>query len=119
MKKKILICDDDKDIADVTSIILEESGFEVKTLYTCDAIFESIEIFTPDLILMDLRIPKKGGEATTRELKATEKTKDIPILIFSANHKALKIAEDIGADGFIGKPFDIDILVNIIKHHIK
>lgn len=119
MSKKILICDDDKDIADVTSIILKESGFEVKSLYSCDTIFESIESFFPDLILMDLRIPKKGGEAITKELKANDKTKDIPVLIFSANHKAVKIAEDVGADGFIGKPFDIDILVSIIKHHVR
>lgn len=119
MSKKILVCDDDKDIADVTSIILKEDGFTVKTLSTCDTIFEDIEDFMPDLILMDLRIPKKGGEATTRELKANEKTKDIPVLIFSANHKAVKIAEEVGADGFIGKPFDIDVMINIIKHHIE
>lgn len=118
MDKRILICDDDKDIADVTSIILSEEGFKVKTLYTCDTIFEEIERFLPDLILMDLRIPKKGGEATTRELKANDKTKNIPVLIFSANHKAVKIADDVGADGFIGKPFDIDVLVNIVKHHL-
>ena len=118
-EKKILICDDDKDIADVTSIILEESGFKVKTLYSCETIFETIEIFTPDLILMDLRIPKKGGEAITRELKANDKTKNIPVLIFSANHKAVQIAENVGADGFIGKPFDIDVLVSIIKHHLR
>lgn len=119
MNKKVLICDDDEDISEVTKIILTESGYDVKNVFNCDNILNDVEDFSPDVVLMDLRIPKKGGEYATKLLKSNENTKDIPVLIFSANHQAVKIAEDVGADGFVSKPFDIDILITIIEDHIK
>ncbi len=119
MNKKVLICDDDKDISEVTKIILSESGYEVKNVYNCDNIVNDVEEFLPDVVLMDLRVPKKGGEYATKLLKSNEKTKLIPVLIFSANHQAVKIAEEVGADGFVSKPFDIDILTALIEHHIN
>ena len=119
INKKVLICDDYKDISEVTKIILSESGYEVKNVYNCDNIVNDVEEFLPDVVLMDLRVPKKGGEYATKLLKSNEKTKLIPVLIFSANHQAVKIAEEVGADGFVSKPFDIDILTALIEHHIN
>lgn len=119
MGKKILICDDDRDIVEVTSLILKDDGYEVKAVYSSDNILEEVKEYAPDLILMDLRVPKKGGEEATRELKLDDKTKTIPVLVFSANHEAVKISKEIGADGFVSKPYDIDIFLEIIKHSIK
>lgn len=119
MGKKILICDDDRDIVEVTSLILRDDGYEVKAVYSSDNIVEEVKDYEPNLILMDLRVPKKGGEEATRELKGDKKTEKIPVLIFSANHEAVKISKEIGADGFVSKPYDIDIFLEIIKHSIK
>ncbi|HLT23499.1 MAG TPA: response regulator [Ignavibacteria bacterium] len=119
MGKKILICDDDRDIVEVTSLILRDDGYEVKAVYTSDNILEEVKEYTPDLVLMDLRVPRKGGEEATKEIKQDKKTREIPILVFSANHEAVKISKEIGADGFVSKPYDIDIFLEIIKHSIK
>jgi CheY-like chemotaxis protein len=119
MGNKILICDDDRDIVEVTSLILKDDGYEIKAVFSSDNIVQEVKDFCPDLILMDLRVPKKGGEEATKELKDDKQTKDIPVLIFSANHEAVKISKEIGADGFVSKPYDIDIFLEIIKHSIK
>jgi DNA-binding response OmpR family regulator len=117
--RKILICDDDKDITEVTTVILEQEGFQVNYIHSCDRIFEIIAEYKPDLILMDLRIPKIGGEEITKEIKGNKKTKKIPVLVFSANHRAEKIADEIGADGFVNKPYDIDDLITKVKSSLR
>jgi DNA-binding response OmpR family regulator len=106
MKKTILICDDDLDILEVTKIILQKD-YQVHTLPHCNDIFKHINEIDPDLILMDLWIPDMGGEAVTRLLKNSDKTKEVPVVIFSANNDIEKVAVDAGADGYLKKPFDI------------
>ncbi|MDQ3191940.1 MAG: response regulator [Bacteroidota bacterium] len=117
MKKCILICDDDIDILEVTKIVLQKN-FKVETLTHCNDIFQNYEKFSPDLILMDLWIPDMGGEAVTRLLKSSDKTKKIPVIIFSANNDIEKVAFNAGADGFLRKPFDIKTLNQTISNFI-
>ncbi len=118
MKKCILICDDDIDILEVTKIILQQD-YHVETMAHCNEIFRNFEKYAPDLILMDLWIPDMGGEAVTRLLKSSEKTKNIPVIIFSANNDIENVAKDAGADGYLKKPFDIVTLNETIKKHLK
>jgi two-component system, OmpR family, alkaline phosphatase synthesis response regulator PhoP len=118
MKKCILICDDDVDILEVTKIILQQE-YQVETMTHCNEIFQNYEKYSPDLILMDLWIPDMGGEAVTRLLKSSEKTKEIPVVIFSANNDIENVAKDAGADGYLKKPFDINTLHDTIKKHLK
>ncbi|HET6242979.1 MAG: response regulator [Bacteroidetes bacterium] len=114
MKKCILICDDDIDILEVTKIVLQKS-FKVETLTHCNDIFKNYEKYKPDLILMDLWIPDMGGEAITRLLKSSSKTKKTPVIIFSANNDIEKVSFNAGADGFLRKPFDIKTLNQAIN----
>jgi DNA-binding response OmpR family regulator len=118
MKKRILICDDDIDILEVTKIILQQD-YQVETMAHCNDIFKYFELYAPDLILMDLWIPDLGGEAVTRLLKNSNKTQKIPVIIFSANNDIENVAKDAGADGYLRKPFDIVTLNNTIKTHLK
>jgi DNA-binding response OmpR family regulator len=117
MKKCILICDDDIDILEVTKIILQQD-YQVETMTHCNEIFQNYDKFTPDLILMDLWIPDMGGEAVTRLLKSSEKTKSVPVVIFSANNDIENVAKDAGADGYLKKPFDINTLNETIKRYL-
>jgi len=117
MKKNVMICDDDQDILEVTSLILQEKGYQVKTYTDCNHIFNKVEETKPDIILMDLWIPDLGGANVTMLLKNSEKTKNIPIVIFSANNDIEKVALDAGADGFLKKPFDINALEKVIEVH--
>jgi DNA-binding response OmpR family regulator len=118
MKRKILICDDDLDILEVTKIILQKE-YEVQTMPHCNDIFKHVGDFNPDLILMDLWIPDMGGEAVTRLLKSSESTKKVPVVIFSANNDIEKVASDAGADGYLRKPFDISTLSKTIGSFIQ
>jgi DNA-binding response OmpR family regulator len=117
-KKRILLCDDDDGILEVTQIVLEEQGYEVIAWSQCDDI-EAIAAQHPDLILLDLWIPELGGEEIARRLKADSRTKAIPIIIVSANKDTEKVAKQSGAEDFICKPFDIDYLETKVASYLS
>lgn len=118
MIKRVLICDDDPDILEVTKLILRSKGFEVETRCNCDDIITLVELIKPDIILMDHKIPELGGIKLTGILKQHNIYGKIPVLIFSANSDIEKIVITAGADGFLRKPFDIDVLENTLNHYI-
>ena len=84
MKKCVLIYDDDAEILFLCEKILEKQ-YRVKSLLKCQYIIEDITRIQPDIILMDLWIPSIGGEKAIEIVKQNERSKQTPILIFSAN----------------------------------
>jgi CheY-like chemotaxis protein len=118
MNECVLICDDDIDILEVTKIILQMKGYRVETLSNSDELFKKIEQIKPDIILMDLWIPEIGGEKAIMKLKENKQTQDIPVIIFSANNDISVIAEKVGAQGYLCKPFEIKDLEEIIEKNI-
>jgi DNA-binding response OmpR family regulator len=115
-KSKILVCDDDQGILDIVSIILESNDYQVKTLNNGKSIEKKISDYKPDLILLDLWMPGADGKEVTKILKRQELTKNIPIIIVSALNETEKISKEIGADGFLAKPFDMnDLLLTVEK----
>ncbi len=117
-QKHVLICEDDTGILDVTSIVLEAKGYKVTALAESTDIMSIIKKECPDIILLDLWIAGKQGDEITRELKASADTKQIPIIIFSANKDTETIAKRAGADDFLTKPFDIDELEGMVDKYI-
>jgi DNA-binding response OmpR family regulator len=115
--KTVLICDDDEGIIEVTTIILEEKGYNVISMTSCETLFEKIDKFNPRVILLDLWMPDATGDEITRQLKADDKTKQIPIIIVSANKDTEKVAKESGADDFLCKPFDINELEDIVQKY--
>ena len=109
-KKKILVADDDEDILDVISIILEGEGYNVTTISRGEEVLEIKEDF-PDLFLLDISMAGIDGRDICRYLKNQSSTKHIPVILFSANKEIEKIAFEVRADDFICKPFDIDVLL--------
>lgn len=118
MKKNILIYDDDQEILLLCKAILSKYDFVVETLSTCKNILTDIQKFNPDLILMDLWIPQIGGEKAIEIIKQNETTKQLPVLIFSANADIKEISEKVNADGYIEKPFSISTFIETIKKHL-
>jgi len=114
-KKKILIADDETGIRltlgrtlDKDYVVLEATNGE-----------EAVEIAKgqkPDLILMDLIMPKMDGYAACSQIKADQATKGIPVVILTAVGHELnkKFATEMGADGYITKPFNIQELIDLI-----
>ncbi len=118
MQKCILIYDDDKEILFLCSLILQKQNYKIETLSECDNIIEDIKIIRPDLILMDLWIPKMGGEEAIKQLRNNSLSKNIPVLLFSANDEIEKISKSSSANGYVQKPFDIHTFKNEIKKWI-
>ncbi|MFN0291542.1 response regulator [Pedobacter helvus] len=110
MTKKVFIFDDNRDILELCTLILEGAGYETKTSCTSNDIVSQISTFEPDLILMDNWLPDVGGIEATQELKKHPKYKNIPVVYFSANNDIKTLAETAGAESFLSKPFDIEEL---------
>jgi DNA-binding response OmpR family regulator len=116
MCKRILVLDDDLAILSAIRDVLEFSGYEVNTLPRGDHIFENIEQYHPDLILLDVMLADMDGREICQTIKQDEKTGDIPVILISATHNlgdCLQLKN--GPNDFLTKPFDINSLLNKIE----
>lgn len=116
--KKVFVFDDNSDILDLCTIILEDAGYDIKTSSTSNDIIGQVMAYTPDIIFMDNWLPDVGGIDATRALKAHALLKNIPVIYFSANNDVKSLADQAGADGYLSKPFDIEELEKIIIKHL-
>ncbi|WCT10712.1 response regulator [Mucilaginibacter jinjuensis] len=116
MSKKIMIFDDDEDIQSICTFVLEEEAWVVKTFSDCSDIIARIHTYKPDVILMDNWIPDEGGVIATRQIKADPILKTIPVIYFSANSDIEQLAATAGADLYLPKPFDIDVLKQTVAN---
>ena len=116
LKKRILVIDDDEDILNILKIILEDEGYEVIPLNT-GASAEEIHLMHPDLILLDVRIKgfHKTGDEICNEIKACNSTKDIPVILVSAEFNVSQLAQESGADGYLRKPFNVRELIDQVN----
>jgi two-component system alkaline phosphatase synthesis response regulator PhoP len=117
-QKKVFIFDDNTDILELCTFILEDAGYEIKTSSTSNNIIDQVSAYIPDIIFMDNWLPDIGGIEATRELKCHATLKNIPVIYFSANNDVMLLADQAGADGYLSKPFDIQELENIILKHL-
>jgi DNA-binding response OmpR family regulator len=107
--KTILIADDDKAIVDSIGAILDLSGYEVLKVPDGTSVIDAVKAL-PDLILLDIQMPGHNGQTVCRQLKRQASTKDIPVIIVSASMDIRDKAREAGADDYLEKPFDMDIL---------
>ena len=114
--KRILAVDDEPDILEFLQIILQEEGYEVLTSPKSDYLEQLPNGELPDLILLDVLLSGKDGREIVKYLKSQEETRHIPILMFSAHPSAEETSRQAGADDFLEKPFDIDVLLAKITH---
>jgi DNA-binding NtrC family response regulator len=119
MQKCILIYDDDLEILTVCKVILDKENYHVETISNCENIIHDISIVKPDIILMDLWIPKIGGENAIKLMHQNEETKHIPVILFSASDEIEKVSKRINATGYLKKPFDILELKETIESRLS
>lgn len=118
MNKKVFIFDDNEDILDLCTLILEDAGYEIKTSATSNDIVSQVSAYMPDLIFMDNWLPDIGGIEATQQLKKNAELKHIPVIYFSANNDVKTLSEKAGADNYLSKPFDIHALEEIVHSYI-
>ena len=113
-KQKILIVDDDENIAELISLYLTKECFETKIVYDGESALSSVDSFMPDLILLDLMLPGIDGYQVCREIRQRLQT---PVIILSAKGEVFDkvLALELVADDYIEKPFDTKELVARVK----
>ncbi|MBE8723065.1 response regulator [Sphingobacterium pedocola] len=112
--KTVLIFDDDVNILEVCSIVLEACGYRVAVSETSHDIIEKVTEIRPDVILMDNWIPDIGGVKATQLLKQHPDFNHLPVIYVSANNDIHLLAETAGADTYLAKPFDLADLENSV-----
>ena len=112
-----MVVDDESDITNLLKLILEAEGYEVVTAESGEKALGLAEIETPDLVLLDLMMPGKSGLETCRCFKARPRTRNTPVIIFSALGREVdkKLTAEAGASAHITKPFDNIGLVTEVK----
>jgi DNA-binding response OmpR family regulator len=118
-KKKLLVIDDEQDILEFLKVILEDEGYFVDTTDKDDYLEKLRSDTLPDLILLDMLLSGKDGRDIVKDIKMQEKTKHIPVIMFSAHPHAREITRQAGADDFVAKPFEIDLLLNTIAQYLN
>ena len=119
--KKILIVDDEQDIVESLKFVLEASDY---TCYTADNGEDGLRLakeIVPDLMILDVMMPKINGYKISRLLKYDAKYKNIPILMVTARSQEEDklIGEETGADEYITKPFELDEVVKKVEEYLK
>lgn len=117
--KKVLIFDDNQDILEMCTIILQAKGFVTATELNCKNLLEKVQTYSPDLILMDFWIQGMNGAEAIQLLKRTASTLHIPVILFSANNNIEIVAKEARADFFLKKPFNISELIDLISTAIE
>lgn len=108
----ILVVDDDPAILDTVSDILTFEGYPVETAANGAEALRAIEHARPRLVLLDMRMPVLDGWGFARTLR--ERGIRLPIVVMTAAQDARRWAQEIGADGYIAKPFDLIDLLNAV-----
>lgn len=116
--KKILIVDDDDDILEALSIIIESGGYEVLMAKRGDEAIEKTFSYLPDLIILDLFLPGIDGKEIAKIIKNNKKTKTTPIILISAHATVKKAAKELIVDDFLPKPFTGASVLTKIKNLI-
>ncbi len=119
--QKILLVEDEKNIILGVKTCLEVANYDVLVVEDGEKAMETVISEKPDLILLDLMLPKLDGFAVCRELKTKEGTKNIPIVVLTAKveEESRKRAMEAGADSYMTKPFRPEELWQEIKKFIK
>lgn len=113
-KQKILIVDDDENIAELISLYLTKECFETKIVYDGESALMALPEFKPNLILLDLMLPGIDGYQVCREIR---KTNNVPIIMLSAKGETFDkvLGLELGADDYMIKPFETKELVARVK----
>jgi CheY-like chemotaxis protein len=117
MSKHILVIDDDESILEVVQIVLEGEGYQVQTSLNGDCL-QHLELDRPDLILLDILLSGEDGRELCSQLKSNPATSAIPVIMLSAHSQAHKMQGANGADAFLEKPFDVDVLISMVQRYL-
>lgn len=117
MRKKILIADDEPNILISLEFLMQREGFDVVVATDGEAALQALAAHTPDLILLDVMLPKKDGFEVCRQIRANSEWQALKIVMLTAKGRDTEVAKGIalGADAYVTKPFSTRELVAQVK----
>ncbi|NOZ58899.1 MAG: response regulator [Euryarchaeota archaeon] len=119
---RILVVDDNEEIAHLVSIILGREGYDVEIALSGDECIEKLNSFRPDLILMDYFMPGDDGVVVSKHIKEDLRFRSTPIILFtimSLQEGLQEAVEEAGAVDYIQKPFDIESMLHKIRRALS
>lgn len=117
--KKVLVVDDDLDIAEIIQIILEEAEYKSEIVTEAEKTYQRVKKYKPDLILLDILLADTDGRIICRKLKNQKSTKNIPVIILSAHSGVANTVKEYGADDFLEKPFFMEDFLKKVRAYIQ
>jgi two-component system phosphate regulon response regulator PhoB len=116
-RKRILIIEDERDLTDVLTYNLQREGYDTILAHDGQEGLRKAQTLLPDLILLDLMLPGLSGQDVLRELRSSDRTREIPVIILTAKAEETDqvVGFSLGADDYVTKPFSLKVLQQRIK----
>ncbi|HVA22963.1 MAG TPA: response regulator [Chloroflexota bacterium] len=111
----VLVVDDDRAIVGTVQAVLVDEGYDVTTAADGREALAELQREMPSLVLLDMRMPVMDGWRFAQEVK--QQGLRVPIVVMTAAQDARRWASEIGANGYVSKPFDIDQLLDVVATH--
>ena len=117
MAKRILLVDDERDLVFYTKLFLEEKGYEILEAYDGRQALDVLEEETPDMVVLDVAMPRLSGWDVLRMMQDDDRMKDIPVLMLTARAEDADKAKGwtLGVTWYQTKPFELDELALVIE----
>jgi DNA-binding response OmpR family regulator len=112
--RRVLVVEDEELVADLVSDALDVEGHETRCVNGETALEVALD-FQPEVVLLDLMMPRVDGFEVARRLHARKETQDMPIVVMTAMYDAASRAAEIGTEYYLAKPFDIAELLDIVE----
>jgi DNA-binding response OmpR family regulator len=113
----VLVIEDDPDLLSLMELVLSQAGHSVRTAAEGAAALACVAEELPGLIFLDMRMPGMNGWDFAREFRSRH-GRACPIIVVTAAENARERAEEIGADGWLAKPFDLDDVLRVAERHV-
>lgn len=117
--KIVLVIDDDRDFQTILKVTLNKNGYEVRSLFNGEIGSTLDERPSPDIILLDVDLPHTNGVEVGKQLKANASTKDIPLIMVSANPYVDELCKEAGANDYVQKPFTLKTLIQKVQEKLR
>jgi CheY-like chemotaxis protein len=114
-RKWVLVVDDDPDLRELMKLLLEGAGYGVETASGGKEALERVSLRLPSVVLLDMKMPGMNGWQFAEELRRVYERR-VPIVVVTAAENARKTAAEIGAEGYLGKPFELDDVLSLVEH---
>ncbi len=120
MAYKILVVDDEPMIVRLMEFILARQGHEVIVAVNGEEALEKIRAHRPDLVLLDIMMPRIDGYEVAQQLRADPETASVPIIMLSAKaqEEDIRRGAEVGVDAYVTKPFSPEHLVQVVTEHL-